>query len=451
MPDARPRTRATATTTCAVTSTVAACVALLILVNTSFPEEAIEEHWSAPRRDAAHAKGGPDDGLTIIEPQRRLASIPSKPPTTRTGLRREFVYELDQPRERDEAEFAHVPKSAGGVLQEPKYANEWGDVGKACAKKLYEMFLAYDQDEHGPETLPIYGTACVGVDCEHVTQQMLALDIGIGHFILVHNSDEFRWTKLFGILGNLFPGRFSLFTRTAPRLSCAESWNLILRIGFTLRPMPDQVFIANADWRPVASPGTPNNMARYAALSRTVLDNVANRYMHFSSFSVTRRGYLELGYFDENLWPSYGEDVEYHLRAVSKDMGTLGLYPNWKEGSAHANRAATADAEYLVRESRVARLDYILRKWDVKVTAYRDFVIATPFRWPFSIPHIRHNNSWVRDPVHRKCCETGDGPKMANSGRCFWDPTSLYVMIPGDYHMAERLTMRRDSFPGLIH
>src|SRR3989338_1854203 len=190
----------------------------------------------------------------------------------------------------------------------------------------------YDKDESAPQGLHFYGTMCVGRDCNYIQIMIRHLNISIGHFIVVVNTDETLWRERYGLMMDLYPGRFTSFYRPQ-KLSCAESWNLVTRTAMTQRPQPDQVFISNADWHPVPTPGVDNNLARFAEWSRTKLNLVVSRYFHFSSFTFTRKGYNELGYFDEVIYPALAEDVEFHIKAVSKGLGELGLYDHWADGS----------------------------------------------------------------------------------------------------------------------
>jgi hypothetical protein len=245
----------------------------------------------------------------------------------------------------------------------------------------------------------------------------------------------------------LFPGRFTKFFRPQ-KLSCAESWNLVTRTAMTQRPQPDQVFISNADWHPIPSHGVENNLQRFAAWSRTQLHLVASRYYHFSSFVFTKKGYLELGYFDEVIYPALAEDVEFHIKAVSKGMGELGLYSNWEDGSKHILRASASDKKIGERNNRVARFDYILRKWNVRVPAHRDFATSKPFAFPWNDKRIHHNNSWRIDPRHRRCANTGEG-KLMTSGRCWYNANVLQELMPeGEkWKPSEQQSTLTDSFP----
>ena len=378
------------------------------------------------------------------------------------------IFDLDKPRAADEATFCHVPKSQGGVLAEPRvtvpvisepprseswdrYSNDTRmDAAKelaTTARVLYDIFKLYDDDEASPATMPVYGTMCVGKDCRFIPAMFANLRIGIGHIIVVVNTNQRRWVTFFRTLQRLFPGRFTMFYRPH-KLSCAESWNVIARMGFSIRPMVEQVFIANADWHPIATPGIDNNMARFAEWSRTSLHLVVNRYFLFSSFSFTKRGYLELGYFDEVIYPSYAEDVEFILKATSKGVGTMGIYDNWFNSTKHVLGAAGGEKVVDQRSMRVNRFDYVLRKWGVRVTGRFHFDDAKPFKWPFNIREIPHNNSWVVDPVQRKCALTGVGPMLVTN-RCAYDARMLQRLLPADaeLYLPEVLTTTYDSFP----
>lgn len=386
---------------------------------------------------------------------------PRQPPTEP-----KYYFELDKPRREDEANFFHLPRSQGGVLHVVPDNRSWTDEMRETAKHLHTMFALFDENETDTRCMPVYGTMCVGRDCVFIPSMIAALRIAIGHFIVVVNTDDRRWTNLFSAMQDAFPGRFSAFIRPE-KLSCAESWNLVVRMGFSIRPTPPMIFIANADWRPKdtehstaktanGSAMMENNMARFCEWAHLPenLDLVVLRYFHFSSFVYTKKGFLALGYFDEQIFPALAEDVEFHLRAVSAGLGKLGLYDRWHAGSVHVTRASVGDASSRVidqRNARVARNDYIWRKWNVRVGSVRDYAIAFPFSSPFNISLIRHNNSWVVDPVARKCALTDEGPKMPLSKRCYWNATVLRKLLPEEiketFAFDERLTTMDDAFP----
>lgn len=369
----------------------------------------------------------------------------------------EFVFPfLDAPRTRDERHFCYLPASRGGVLRQPSPKLTWSAALRRAAQAAYEMFALFDEKEKNEQqrddVLEVYGTMCVGIDCEFITDMIVSLKTaGIGHFIVVVNTDDPKFVDFFTTLAELFPGRFSTFVRPN-KLSCAESWNLVIRLGFSIRPMPDQVFIANADWSLKQFAQVPNAFEDYIRYSRLNSNFVINRFYHFSSFSYMRKGYIELGYADETLMPALSEDVELHLRAVSKNMGELGLYPHYQAASNHRKRASAKERDIVKRNGRAARWNYILQKYGVSVPQHVDFARAKPFKTPFNLP-IAHNNSWALlapNDEFRMCVRTGSGRKYKNNnGRCWWNPEVLKsILLNKDVPLHPYLFSMIDNFPG---
>ena len=406
-----------------------------------------EEHMPATTSASLASAPAAATMTTTAAPAATTTAAPARECATRATT---LLFDLDKPRAPDEEAFCHMPKSKGGQLREPNFAASphWDDLLRKTLKEAYELFKLFDNNESSPLSMPVYGTMCVGKDCPFIPTMIAHLRIGIGHFIVVVNTNDKRWVTFFATLQELFPGRFSMFNRPH-KLSCAESWNVVVRMGFSIRPMVEQVFIANADWHPRPTPGIDNNMARFAEWSRTKLHLVVSRYYHFSSFSFTQKGYLELGYFDEVIYPAYAEDIEFHCKAVSKGLGELGMYDQANEGSVHQRSASRGDRVLDVRSSRVSRFDYVFRKWGVRIPDHSDFARASPYKTPWDCPAAAHNNSWAVDPVHRQCADTGAGGwRYANSGRCGYDVGVLKRagVVPQDFKFNDKISAMADYF-----
>lgn len=88
----------------------------------------------------------------------------------------------------------------------------------------------------------------------------------------------------------------------------------------------------------------------------------------FSTFAITRRGFEKLGWFDEGIFPAYGEDVDFWRRCsltpdfscVSVDTQAIhGEAPHWGSSTIHS------DPNLLQENHRThdANLSYLERKW----------------------------------------------------------------------------------------
>ena len=343
-------------------------------------------------------------------------------------------------REEDECNFKHR-ENADALPDESK-------AQSPEAQALLAAFKKYSRED--PSHIPVYGTACIGqVDCKYVRDQIKSLDTGLGHFIVVQNSEPQReTTAIFEQLAELFPNRFTFLARPQV-LSCSESWNVILRLGYSIRPEPDFVWVFNGDlW------ALHGQQAKFAAYMRkTMGTTIANRFVHFSSYGLNKHGWKQLGPFDEVIFPAYAEDVEYHLRAVSKGV-MIGSYPDRRQDVTfkHAGQRSFADKSFGDKWQRWDKSDYMYRKWGVNMRQHADFQRAKPHKHPFNIPELTHRNSFVVDPVHRECIRTGKGPRhdsrrggcmnsICNS--CFWNATVLRKILPDGVAIPEKILSQK--------
>jgi hypothetical protein len=324
-------------------------------------------------------------------------------------------------------------------------------AGKAAAKTaegtLAAAFRRYERDPAAGDSVPVYGTACLGdADCGYVQQQLLSLDTGVGHVIVVMNGEHAAYHEFFDRLGKLFPGRFTFYAH-AVKLSCSESWNTILKSAFAIRPKIEFAVVNNGDlWL------LPTYLAKFARHVRAQGGNVGStRFADFSSFAMLRRGWDAVGPFDEVIYPAYAEDVEYHLRTISKGM-TIGRYPGKiQEGVSHmhAGSRSLKDPGFFPRFQRWDKSDYMFRKWGVDMNKYTDYADAVPFAHPFNIAGLSHRRSFAVDPVHRHCIRTGRGPRhlvtqhfasirgclLSHCNSCFYNASVLSELLPHGEHV----------------
>ncbi len=443
--------------------------------------------------DAADANA---DAVAVVGPLHGLSgpACPSRARAAAEGGAAAHPHgELDAPRAADEAEFCHVsPAEPAGdpsrlALLEPArafaVASRAADgvsvplppdvaVLQRTIEALHAAFAEYDgaalasarepasadASARLSRTIPVLGTMCIGVDCGFVPLGLQRLGVGIGHVIVVVSTAAPRHVAMFSALERAFPGRFTKLHRPQ-KLSCAESWNAIARLAFSIRPMPAYVFFANADWhpRPVkqrrdSSGSVPlTHMHGFAEWTAThAAEYAVVRFLGFSAFALTRRGYLELGYFDEVIYPAYGEDVEFVLRAASKGE-PLGQYrtPGGEpdaEVHAHQGSASRRNREAVRRTKRMSRYDYLRRKWGIYLphfTGYEDALAkARPHAHPFGIPVIKHANSWAVDASQRRCIQTGEGVKMYWSHSCWYNMNVLktHHIVPSSWKFDDELT-----------
>lgn len=193
-------------------------------------------------------------------------------------------------------------------------------------------------------------------------------------------------------------------------------------------PVP-YVVISNSDIVPF-----PLHLGRFAQHTNRHADFlVVDRFCAFACFAYTLRGHRELGYFDETIFPAYGEDVEIHLRAVSKRLGLQnGPFGNWEKSEGREKAALHYISPNIAHDSDASKgvgrfpLEaYILLKWGVNKSGVADYQFEKPFLHPFNRSRILHNNSWIVDPEQRACLM---GLKEGRGAQCTFNQTLLKTL-----------------------
>ena len=173
-------------------------------------------------------------------------------------------------------------------------------------------------------TIPVWGLIVTRIDFALMLQNLIAIDAGVGEFVFVVNGPGKVPRVFVRALQLLFPGRVHA-RENDHNGSVSAGWNVIVRHGFepsaasgfqTTRRQPVSfVMISNADIIPF--PLLLGRFAEYTSQRASFL--VVNRFHNFACFAYTLHG-----------WREYGEDVEIHLRAVSKGLGLQsGPFGNW--------------------------------------------------------------------------------------------------------------------------
>lgn len=271
-------------------------------------------------------------------------------------------------------------------------------------------YRAGEHNVHRPpsESIPVYGALVTAVDFPLLINHLTCVDVGVGKFVFVVNGKCFLCGLFIDALQFVFHGgQISSFYNDV-NIGVAAAWNTVMREGFTnwedkgLHHRAEYVMIVNADITPL-----PHQLKGFA---RATFNNrkgfIVNRFADFAAMAITELGMDELGYFDENIFPAYGEDVEYHLRAVSKGMGLqskhFGKTGNedmyWHYTSPNRKR----NTEFAQMIDRFDVKDYISKKWGILLGSVKDYQFCTPFAYPFNIETMNHT-SWRIDPDLRKC------------------------------------------------
>jgi hypothetical protein len=302
---------------------------------------------------------------------------------------------------------------------------------------MHKAFTLYNKDPKAATTVPVYGTACIGTaDCSYVKDQLASLDTGVAHVIVVMNADHGEFKKYFSALAAKFAGRFTFYYHPEI-LSCPESWNVILKSAYAIRPEIDFAMVTNGDlW------ALPSYLAKFAQHVRKEPENTAaSKFVHFSSYALHKSGWKNLGPFDEVIFPAYAEDVEYHIRMVSRGM-FMSSFPGSRQDTTfkHIGSRSHSDGTFKQRIDRWDQNDYMFRKWNVNMKMYADYANCRPFKHPWNQPALTHRTSFRVDPVHRECLKTGKGPRHSAHGRCYrsacnscyYNASVLYPMLPKD-------------------
>lgn len=366
---------------------------------------------SLVRQMEAYAKTN-DALLLKVRDLGKQTPTPTEPPpqtTTSTPADSESNDEMEDLHFDDEKAFKHelLP------LPNPPEGEPNADVLRIVRASL-QSYQDRVKNNQAAATVPVYGTACVDdADCMYIIDQMRSLDTPVGHIVIVmsgHNADA---NVLFASMERLFPGQVTIFRRPKVILGCAESWNTILRAGFSIRPLPAFVMITNADlWV------QGGYLAKFAKFNHDNHHKVAaNKFMHFSSFSITDYGWKEVGGFDEVIYPAYAEDVEFHIRCVSKGLFVDSYPENNANTHRHVGSRSFSKSGFREKWLRWDKPEYIWRKWGVSMRDYSDYANCRPYKTPWNLP-LTHRKSFVVDPQHRHCIQTGNGPRHQGAGGC---------------------------------
>jgi hypothetical protein len=213
----------------------------------------------------------------------------------------------------------------------------------------------------------------------------------------------------------------------------SRSWNNALVSAFETTKDLEFVVVSNADVVPVKGKlglFATDTYRRYYVKDMERDAICVNRLGHFALFLVTRLGYRKLGKFDESLFPAYGEDVEYHIRAVSAGVGGPKHFGKTTENLVdqdfyHLHSTNLKGKLRSLNWNQHAMTTYVQQKWGVAMGSVTDYVQAHPYRYPWGDCRIPHNNSWIFDPAYRQCLSSG--------GHCHFNTGLLsQLQIPAD-------------------
>jgi hypothetical protein len=293
------------------------------------------------------------------------------------------------------------------------------------AHAIREAFLRYNADPTAVVNVPVYGTACIDTrDCFGVFEQLRRLDTGVGHVVVTLSFPQFNpdFHERLEQFEKLFPGRFT-YIRRPDGGSCAEGWNAPLVVGFSIQPRPPFVLIASGDVVP-----HPGAVAYLASRTAVLADRIhMMRVGQLVLFAMTQKGFEEVGQFDENVFPIYGEDLDWQTRL--KRLGGIDHVLDKDPGAMfeHVKRPrdpridAVVEARKIrwnnrgVRDTREAS-----RATDDSLPKYMDIrwgPAPAPYTTPYNIPGAPVK-WWWKDPILRRCLlSSGDKPCLPDASR----------------------------------
>jgi GT2 family glycosyltransferase len=222
-----------------------------------------------------------------------------------------------------------------------------------------------------------------------------SIDYPVGQVTIVNNGNDPGVTDAIARIEQ--DERFKVRVFTPPRnLGVAASWNWILQ------EQPEAPF-----WVLVGNDiqFTPGDLARIDAAVRANPESaVLTANEGYSLMAVTQTGVNEVGYFDENFYPAYYEDVDYERRLILSGASygaVFGIHaihgeaPNWGSSTINSNRLLR------LRYKLVARLNrgYFRRKWNCDTAESIAFSSSHGWSRPYGEPGLSAKD-WRVDRIN---------------------------------------------------
>jgi hypothetical protein len=163
-------------------------------------------------------------------------------------------------------------------------------------------------------------------------------------------------------------------------LGVGASWNAIIKST----PLAPYWLILNSDIELGA-----NDLAKIKAFVEPRLDTHVLLFCHgFSAFVITPLALERVGLFDENIYPAYLEDCDYHYRAKlagarCEDISDLGLiHGELVDGKIEGSRAINSNPIYSRENGRThqGNFEYYRAKWG-------GINGEETYAYPFNDPH----------------------------------------------------------------
>ncbi|KAJ9467661.1 hypothetical protein DIPPA_07946 [Diplonema papillatum] len=265
---------------------------------------------------------------------------------------------------------------------------------------LGRTLLRGEQPPEGEQVVPLYGVLCTPTDAGFAKDLLRKIDVGVAAYYVIMNGVD-RTGSIVPFLRAAqaqFGARKFMFRENAENEGVATGWNHFVTHGFDVLKV-NLVVIGNADMHP-----DPGNMTMFLNFSNSqdaqARCGVAH-YLGFALFGLTRYGYEALGTFDENLYPAYGEDVEYVVRALAVSVDRCDgpqqlFYTHFGSPNVQQNSAF----QRMVVRARNGQ-SYLQAKWGFDIFKHTDPITGHYFH-PFNDARISIKK-WIVDPKMRKC------------------------------------------------
>jgi GT2 family glycosyltransferase len=223
---------------------------------------------------------------------------------------------------------------------------------------------------------------CPVVNCLNYTKQFLSsIPKSDDYGIIIINNASTDGTEVF--LNSLNLGDQLIVVNSQENLGVAKSWNLGINIAIE-KFDSDYFFIPNNDIviRPetisiLASDLSQKDVLLASAYNindgKNVVSNLINlpliensvyiEHPDFSCFMIKKETIEKIGYFDENIWPAYFEDNDYHYRInlagfkAVKNLKNIYFHFGSQTVKNDQNTAIVSNSNYLKNK------EYFKQKW----------------------------------------------------------------------------------------
>lgn len=137
---------------------------------------------------------------------------------------------------------------------------------------------------------------------------------------------------------------------TGKNIGVAASWNFMIE-----EARGQSVCITNDDI--VFAPDTFENLAK------AVVDYPFVASDGFACFAITEECVKTVGWFDENFYPAYFEDVDYHYRMRLTGVRSIGVPPPASHGGSSTVRSVSPEMRAMIDNGYRLNSAYYARKW----------------------------------------------------------------------------------------